>query len=207
MTTRPYRYFCIVLLAFLVSCGKQAVALPTEHPFPPVQLLHHSNASPTFALIPAIVTPSPLPTQLTIPIITPDHIQVEKWKEYQTELARVILPANPEIGNDPVIYKTALCEWDILGQSGQKVIHIFWCVGVTAKGNRDIRKPAIIYLEPDGSIQKVKIPEPKGPNSEMFNYDPFQKMYRKSSVTILILSHLISPDAPIPILVGLHAQG
>lgn len=120
-------------------------------------------------------TSTPYPTHPIIAVFTPDAIQVERWKEYQTELARVILAANPEIGNDPEIYKTALCEWDILGQSGQEVYVYSVCVGVTANGNRDMRKPAIIYLEPNGSIQNAKIPEPKGPDSEMFNYDPFPK--------------------------------
>jgi len=120
-------------------------------------------------------TPSPPPTQPAVPLITPDAIQVERWREYQTELARVILAANPEIGNDSTIYKNALCEWDILGHSGQEVYVYGVCVGVTTKGNRDMRKPAIIYLEPDGSIQKVKIPEPKESNREMFNYNPFPK--------------------------------
>jgi len=173
---KPYCYLCLILFIFLVACGQQPTTSPTK-----IYIVIPRDTStaiplPTFPPeLLAVVTPSPLPTQPTIPIITPDAIQVKRWKEYQTELARVILAANPEIGNDPAIYKSALCEWDILGQSGQEVYVYGVCVGVTTKGNRDMRKPAIIYLEPDGSIQKAKIPEPKGPNSEMFNYEPFPK--------------------------------
>jgi hypothetical protein len=112
-----------------------------------------------------------MPTQPPPPIFTPNAIQVERWQEYQTELAKVVLSSNPELGNDPAIYKDALCEWDILGQSGKEVY--VYAVCIIAKGNGDMRRPAIIYLEPDGSIRQVKLPEPKGANSEMFDYDPF----------------------------------
>ncbi len=132
----------------------------------------------TATLLPPTATPTativyytPIPTQPPIPIFTPNAIQVERWKEYQTELAKVVLSSNPELGHDPAIYKDSLCEWDILGQSNQEVY--IYVVCVVARGNGDMRTPAIIYLEPDGSIRKVKLPEPKGANSLMFDYDPY----------------------------------
>jgi hypothetical protein len=51
-------------------------------------------------------TGMPTPAPPTIPIITPDAIQLERWKEYQTELAKSILPYDPS----PIV----LCEWAIL---------------------------------------------------------------------------------------------
>lgn len=170
MTRIPNQYFWIVLLVFLAACGKQTAALPTETPIPTstfTPALPTTTPTIEFTPVPATV----MPTQTSIPIITPNATQVERWKEYQTELAKVILSSNPEIGNDPAIYKDALCEWDILGQSGREVYVYGVCV--IAKGNRDMRKPAIIYLEPDGSIRKVKLPEPKEGDREKFNYDPF----------------------------------
>ncbi len=136
--------------------------LPTATPLP-------STFTPTATIV--YPTPSLIPTMPPPPILTPDAIQVERWQEYQAELAKVVLSSNPELGDDPAIYKDALCEWDILGQSGQEVYVYVACV--IAKGNGGMRKPAIIYLEPDGSIRIVKLPGPKAANSEMFDYDPF----------------------------------
>src|SRR6185295_17699198 len=81
--TKPtrHRYFGVVLLAFLIACGKQAAALPAETPTPTVV---SPTLIPAATSIPITVTPSPLPTEPTIPILTPDAIQVERWKEYQT---------------------------------------------------------------------------------------------------------------------------
>jgi len=137
-------------------------ALPTATLPPP-------TFTPTATLV--YPTPSPLPTQPSLSILTPDAIQVERWKEYQTELAKVVLSSNPQLGDDPAIYIDALCEWDILGQTGRVVYEYVVCV--IANGNGGMTKPAIIYLEPNGSIERVKLPEVKEGDREMFNYDPF----------------------------------
>ena len=162
--------FIMLLAVILAACAPATTPAPTETPIPTF----------TFTPVPPTTTPTleitqipvtVMPTQPPPPILTPDATQVERWKEYQMELAKVVLSSNPELGNDPAIYKDALCEWDILGQSGQDVYVYVACV--IAKGNGGMRKPAIIYLESDGSIRIVKLPEPKGKNSEMFDYDPF----------------------------------
>ena len=112
----PRRYLWMVFLAFLIACGKQAAALPPEIPTSTAVSPTHI---PTATLIPVTVTPSPLPTQPTVPVITPDPIQVERWKEYQTELAKLVLAQHSS--NEFPFYETALCEWDILGRSDQEV--------------------------------------------------------------------------------------
>lgn len=150
-----------VALAVTEISITQATPLMTT-PLPP-------TSGPTATI--EYILPTPYPTQPPIHILTPDAIQTERWQEYQTELAKVVLSSNQELGSGPAIYKDALCEWDILGQSEQEVY--VYAVCVIAKDNGDMRTPAIIYLESDGSIQKVKLPEPKEANSEMFDYDPF----------------------------------
>lgn len=130
-------------------------ALPTPTVIP--------TATPQATLIPTLPPP---------PILTPDAIQVERWREYQTELAKVVLSfKRAGLEYDPEIARDALCEWDILGRAGQEVYVYVVCV--FPRGNGDMRNPAIIYLESDGSIRLVKHPEPKVTNSSMFNYDPF----------------------------------
>jgi hypothetical protein len=57
-------------------------------------------------------------------------------------------------GHDCPYYEFALCEWDILGQSGQEVYVWAICDSPHA-GNR---KPAVIHLEADGSIGNVEVP-------------------------------------------------
>jgi hypothetical protein len=182
MNIKP-QHILIVFIALLTACGttsQEAEATKIQNTaFAIVQtgVALTQTAMPTAA---PTNTPTALPTAITYtleptfpppPILTPDAIQVERWKEYQTELAKAVLSSNPELGNTPAVYKDALCEWDILGQSGQEVY--IYAVCVIAKGNGDMRNPVIVYIEPDGSIQKMKLPEVKKSNSEMFDYGPF----------------------------------
>lgn len=142
------RAFLLFFLILLVSCQNQAtITTPINTPS---QL---STFTPLFSSTPDFITitPSPLPTQATIPIITPDAIQVERWREYQTELAKLVLS---QAGTVSPYYKEALCEWDILGKSNQKVYVWAKCFAPNA-GNT---KPALIHLANDGSIQKVEVP-------------------------------------------------
>ncbi|CAG1013223.1 hypothetical protein ANAEL_04639 [Anaerolineales bacterium] len=187
MTVKPTHYFWIILIALLTACGttpKAAEAAKIQNTaFAIVQtsVALTQTALPTATLPPPTFTPNILSTStppatatFTPPVasvFTPDALQVERWKEYQAELAKAVLSSNPELGNNPAVYKDALCEWDILGQSGQEVY--VYAVCVIANGNGDMRKPVIVYLEPDGSIQKIKPPEIKKANSEMFDYGPF----------------------------------
>jgi hypothetical protein len=76
---------------------------------------------------------------------------VERWKEYQTELAKVLL-----YGYGPDAYKDALCEWDILGRSSQAV-YVWAECGI--QGGAGGGRPAVIHLETNGSVQSVKVPE------------------------------------------------
>ena len=90
-----------------------------------LQALPTSTPPPTSTPTAIEYTPSSVPTQpLPPPILTPDAIQVERWKEYQTELAKVIFsvaPSRSERKYTSEDYKDALCEWDILGQSDQEI--------------------------------------------------------------------------------------
>ncbi len=81
------------------SIALTQTALPTSTPPPP-------TLTPTLTPT-AFSTPSLVPT-LALPIFTPDAIQLERWREYQDELAKTHLAE---------AYGTtygALCEWDIL---------------------------------------------------------------------------------------------
>ncbi len=152
----PYRYFWLVLVLFLAACTPVATPAPTE-------TLVLSVVPPTLTAtvdIPTIMTPSPIPTQRFLPIITPDAIQVKRWEEYQTALAKSALSyLHPE---------EVLCEWDILGASAQ-VLYI-WVVcestipfGTTSTGTdmySSLSTPALIRLDDNGSIQNVEIPAP-----------------------------------------------
>jgi len=85
------------------------------------------------------------PTPAIIPWITPDPIQVERWREYETALAEVLSHLPPE---------QILCEWEILGQSGNEkyvwtVCGEIWDIRVGLEGliRVDVRE--------DGSIQNA----------------------------------------------------
>ena len=118
-------------------------ALPT-----PVVLL---TATPPATLIPTLPPP---------PIITPDAVQVERWREYETALAKSILP---------MFEYMVLCEWDILGRSELEVYVWATC---RIPGANDSR-PAVIRLGLDGAIQEVEVPR-RGNSSNVDELFPKQ---------------------------------
>jgi hypothetical protein len=154
------QYFWVVLPVLLSACGQQAIALPTETPIPTVA---SPAPVPTSTFIPVTDIPTPLPTPLPtlpiIPMITPDAIQVERWKEYEDALARTLLSFLPR--------EEVICEWDILGRSDQKVYVWAVCTNIISSGTSPISGteifsspsiPAVIHLGEDGSVQSVEIP-------------------------------------------------
>ena len=162
MTVKPtlYRYFWIVSLQLIVACGQQAVTLSAETPTP---TFVSPTLVPTSTLIPVTDIPTPLPTPLPtepiIPMITPDSIQVERWKEYEDALARTLLSFLPP--------EEVICEWEILGRSEQEVYVWAWCTSIISSGTSPISGteifssssiPAVIHLRADGSVQSVEIP-------------------------------------------------
>jgi hypothetical protein len=113
----------------------------TQTAMPTVTPTNTPTALPT-----ATTTPTSIPTQPSVPIITPDAIQVEKWKEIEKELAKNILPMDS--------VESVLCEWDILGRSEQKVYVYAICASLAG----DDSFPVVIHFRADGSIHNVEIP-------------------------------------------------
>jgi hypothetical protein len=72
-------------------------------------------------------------------------------------LAKVLLSFDPDhpLGYDSQAYKNALCEWDILGQSGQETY--IWVNCISANGLDLRRNPVVIYLAADGSIRDMNV--------------------------------------------------
>lgn len=167
MTLTPRQYFLIVLLVFLVACGNERVAPPTETP---IQTGVLATPIPTLTLIPATEFSTQLPPQPTIAFITPDPIQVERWKEYEVALAQGILPT---FSSEPI-----LCEWDILAQSSQEVY--VWAVCASPKVS-DLR-PVVIHLDVDGSVQGVEIPK-RGSSSDIDRMFPEEVQMKFSLYT------------------------
>ncbi len=136
-----HRYIGVVLIAILTACVPQAVALPTETPIPTIV---SPTPVPTSTFIPVTIAPTPTPTRPGETLITPEAIQVERWKEYQTALAKSVLAHLPP--------EEVLCEWEILGRSGNDVYVWAVCSGKDGGGS----VPAVIHLETDGAVQSVE---------------------------------------------------
>ena len=89
--------------------------------------------------------------------IPSDPAQLEKWKEYETALAEKLLPQYPR--------EKVLCEWELTEKSEQKVN--VWAVCMTTVTSAEIGNyyfpaasvPAVIHLDPAGTVQSVEIPE------------------------------------------------
>jgi hypothetical protein len=130
----------IILLAIILVSCTSAVTLVSTETSPRTRL------TPTAKVI-TTVTPSPMPAQPTFAAITPDAIQVEGWKEYQSALAKSFSFSQSEF---------ALCEWDILGQTNQEIYVWVVCENL---GESSVSAPAVIHLGADGSIQNVENPK------------------------------------------------
>jgi hypothetical protein len=170
----PRGWLWIVLLALtLAACTPEFIPAPTMIPFPTATSTHTLSTFTPMATV-EYSPPTTIPTLVPPPIFTPDAIQVERWQEYQTELAKALL-----YGYGPEAYKGALCEWDILGRSGQDVYVWAYCATL---GGGSGGFPAVISLEADGSIQKVGIPTLSNSTwdsqiQRMFPVDVQEKIY------------------------------
>jgi hypothetical protein len=118
----------------------------TQTAFPSSTMLP-STFTPTATIV--YPTPSLIPIQTSMIVITPNAIQVERWREYQAELARVVLAQHAQ-GTVP-FPELVLCEWDILGGSEQEV-YVWAACSFVGLG----QGPAVIHLDTDGSIQSVE---------------------------------------------------
>jgi hypothetical protein len=133
------QFLVLICIALLSACRPLAVNSSTSTSVPQT-----AAQTPTRDFTPIAATV--MPTQPPIIMITPDEIQVERWKEYETALAKSLLPKeSPE---------QVLCEWVILGQSGQELYVVAVCLG-----SGRATAPAVIYLDTDGSIQNMEIVE------------------------------------------------
>ncbi len=143
-----HQYFWIILLAFLAACAPAVTPAPSQNFNPTASITH---ALPTLTPTAFIVAPTPMPTQPIISLITPDAIQIERWREYQGALAMKLLP--PILVGDDV-----LCEWEILGQSDQEIYVWAVCQSSPNSGAAIASMPAVIHLGVTGAAQSVEIP-------------------------------------------------
>ncbi len=167
MQTRFFTFAALMIL--LASCAPATLPAPTATPVPPTS----TAIPPTVTATPESILATPLPIQPSAPayVLTPNALQVASWQEYQAKLREVILA---DYG--PSWYGSALCEWDILGQSGQDVYVWAYC----AFDPGSSRAPAIIHLDKNGSIQNVEAPR-SGPEvtsdiQRMFPADVREKL-------------------------------
>jgi hypothetical protein len=196
------RFFLAIISVFLIALAACSDHLsPTRTADPTISVTPSPSSEPT--AIPATVTPvpetaSPLPPSPAIPIITPNPAQLERWKEYQSALAKKMMsPLPPE---------EVLCEWEILGQSGQELYIWVTCEG-PIRGNLQHSggdTPAVIRLAADGTVQGVKLPGISSPwvtdMHKMFPLDVQEKYYRRlinfKELTDHLHWRLEHPDEP-----------
>lgn len=148
----------VILIIFLAGCVPSP-AIPVDAQNTAMAVVQTYIALTQTALSTPTVLPTVTPQATLIPtlppppILTPDAVQVERWREYQTELAKSVLSGY--LGLDPDIYRYALCEWDILQGSSQELYVWAYC---SVSDGRGADFPAVVYLEVDGSVQNVEVP-------------------------------------------------
>ena len=175
------KYFWIIPLVFLIACAWQAVVLPTEAPTPtiisPAPTIVSPTPVPASTSQPVIVTPSPLPTEPIVPIITPDTIQIERWREYEDALIEAFFRSylSPE---------EAVCEWEIMGRTEQEVYVYAYCAGIYSSNPSQASIPAVIHIRMDGSVESAEIPgagTSYGPDiRRMFPSDVQERIFGRS---------------------------
>jgi len=109
---------------------------------------------------------SVIPTQSTptlIPMNTPEPIQVERWGEYQTVLAGQLDYRPPE---------NILCEWELLGRSGNEV-YVWAICGEILSHRLSLESLVVIYTLDDGSVAGALRSEDRS----MFPLDVQQKYF------------------------------
>ncbi len=101
---------------------------------------------------------APAPTPTPTPVLPAPTAQPQLWQKYQTELARTLFDwYSPKYGFPSGLYKSAVCEWDILGRADHLVYVWVYC-GVPGSVERDV--PAVVYLNDNGHPQKAEAPGP-----------------------------------------------
>lgn len=180
------RMIIALLATILASC-----ALTPREAFAPMATSTPSLLTPTATLeVMFTSTPSPMPAQPTIAVLTPDSAQLERWKEYQSALAKSFSFSQSEL---------TLCEWDILGQTNQKVYVWAVCEG---QGGSSVSAPAVIHLGTNGAIQYVENPRHWSSDlPKMFPTDIQQKFdYYHFGRAKELLAHIawrrMHPDEP-----------
>jgi hypothetical protein len=146
------RLVSMILLLSLWACTPSFIT-PTATFLPASPILTQTATVPVATARFATITPSPLPPKVLITRITPDVVQVERWKDYETALAKTLLPFVPP--------QHVLCEWDILGRSdsGRDVYVWALCAVVGASGIVSAASaPALIHLERSGAVHRIEIP-------------------------------------------------
>ena len=85
------------------------------------------------------------PTPAVIPWITPDPMQMERWREYQISLAEPLSYLPPE---------QMLCEWEFLGRSGNEV-YVWAICGEIMGGTVGLEGLIRVGVGEDGSVQNA----------------------------------------------------
>ena len=145
-----FKYFLLSMLTtatILTACAPTMPASPASATPAASYTILPPTQTPTPIYVEA--TASPLPPSPTLPpMITPEAGQVERWQEYQKELAKRVLADG---GGIFPAYETAVCEWDILGSSNQDVYVWAQCFAPGSGGSG----PAVIHLNTDASVIDV----------------------------------------------------
>lgn len=152
---KRYMISTIIFVFSITSCSPRNTPSNTNLLIP--TLTHTLVSTPikvTKEITPTAITPSPLLTKPTFPILTPNPIYIRHWKDYETALAKIYIPFFP--------VEQVLCEWDILGQSEDELYVWVLCMSTVLIGNTGSYSaasiPAVIHLYTDGKIQNIEVP-------------------------------------------------
>jgi len=180
-------FFALLLLASTLACNTVTTGIPP---------------TPTYIadVIPFPATYLPAPTR--------DPSLPPRWVEFERALASVFLDPAGNIRPD-VRQDQGLCEWEFLGQKGEKVYVWAECQANNASATI-ISSPAVIFLSDDGHIAAVVMLEESWDNiSTLFPEPVLNLIYSNAFDAVATLNHIElrrnEPSIP-PMIVELGAE-
>ncbi|MCJ7694714.1 MAG: hypothetical protein MUO40_04730 [Anaerolineaceae bacterium] len=133
MKNRFRLFFFLLSLIILFGCSLTD-AKTTQAPITPLQI---ATSEPT--TLPEVVPSQSLPDQ------------ADRWMLYEDALASRLLRV-------PNVRGAGLCEWEILGQSGQEVYIWAMCQVADDPNGSATSAPVVIRIDQDTTIESVELP-------------------------------------------------
>ena len=140
-------FVSVVTVSLLASCSSiDGTRTVSNAPVRPTSFMTQTPLTASVNITPTIPTSSPEIINTATKTASPPASVTPRWKKYEAALVKAFLPQG----------YSGVCEWTILGQSKEEVY--LWALCKSSPTGPAMSGPAVIVLDPNGDIQRVKVP-------------------------------------------------